>query len=819
MTNGDGAPSIPGVGGDAPNIYITATDGSVAAYNIETLIIDGLADLKAAATVLPLSALVDDGPPLVGRDIEVARAIEVLTNTGGTANILVVSGPPGVGKSALMRQAVLAAQVAGGFSQVLFADLRGYAGNPEDRVLPAIVLTKLLLLLGIADEDIAADPAEQALQYHQRLSELAAQGKPVLLWLDNASDSSQFETLRPAGPIHKVAVTTRETFGNIPKSQVVELEVMSPDEAIEVLTSSVCERNPGDVRLEAAPEFARRIAELCDHLPLALQIVAALLADEPDRPTSEVVDELASEEDRLNGLDYSADFSVRAAFALSYKRLPDNLQRLFRLMSVIPGGDVGVVAAGWLVSATHTAVRPQLMALVRSHLIQQHVRNRWSMHDLIRLYSAETSASEPEDASRALKSVVLHYLVGIAAAVDWLTGVPNEKGKRLLPSPQHAAAWFDAERATAIAIVRALGKDPNYLDVIVPFVAALGEILGTQRHWLKEFHDVAVIGASLVSDAQDRHYAACVMNHYGSALRQLGQFDGAMEAYRRAVEVADEIDDTGVADAARGNMANVYLAQGRDLEEVLEIYWADVHACRRSEPPNRPGEAGALSNIGAALSMAERYSQAIPPLRQAISINRDMGDEPGIAGAAKNLGASLSRLGLEEDDHQLCEEAIDLLKEAAEIYRVRANVSGWAETTNNLGQTQCQIRQYAEGIPNIEAALQYFEGSGETELAAKVRENLRTYREEARGQRSWGGAILANNRYRFTNISGGRLTQITVDPCGSTVIEVEGSPDPHAVPAPLEDGGSFVAVIRGEGVRITARNTRSTTPVTQSWRL
>jgi hypothetical protein len=130
-----------------------------------------------------------------------------------------------------------------------------------------------------------------------------------------------------------------------------------------------------------APEATRRLAKLCDHLPLALQIIAALLADEPDRPIIELVDELASEEDRLNSLEYDTDLSVRAAFALSYRRLPDDLNRLFRLMSVVPGGDVGLDAAGWLVALSHTAVRPQLMALVRSHLIQQNVRNRWSMHD------------------------------------------------------------------------------------------------------------------------------------------------------------------------------------------------------------------------------------------------------------------------------------------------------------------------------------------------------------------------------------------------------------------------------------------------------
>lgn len=465
--------------GAARNIYINATDGGVAAYRIDQVIIDGLAELQAATTVLPLEALIVEATPFVGRQSELTRIADLMSGSGDSpSSIVVVSGPPGVGKTALVRQAAIAAEVAGRFDHVLFVDLRGYADDPNARVQPAAVLSKLLVLLGVEDAEIAVDPAEQAIQYQQRLNGLAGEGKSVLLWLDNASEPSQFEPLRPASPIHRVAVTTRETFGRIPKPQVVDVDVMGSDEAVELLISAVRARNPGDRRLSQAPQVAPRLAELCDHLPLALQIVAALLADEPDRPIVELVEELASEEDRLSSLDYGTDLSVRAAFALSYKRLPDNLKRLFRLLSVVPGGDVGLVAAGWLISASHTAVRPQLMALVRSHLIQQHVRNRWNMHDLIRLYSAELSAEQPEDAERTLKVIVVKYLLGVGAAADWLTGVPNDNNRKFFPTAQHAAAWFEEERTTAIAIVLAVAKrpEPEYRELMLAFAVGLGEI-------------------------------------------------------------------------------------------------------------------------------------------------------------------------------------------------------------------------------------------------------------------------------------------------------------------------------------------------------
>lgn len=45
---------------------------------------------------------------------------------------------------------------------------------------------------------------------------------------------------------------------------------------------------------------------------------------------------------------------------------------------------------------------------------------------------------------------------------------------------------------------------------------------------------------------------------------------------------------------------------------------------------------------------------------------------------------------------------------------------------------------------------------------------------------------------------------IALRPFGATHVEVEGSPEPHIVPGPVDAGASFVAVVRGRGVRITA---------------
>ena len=59
----------------------------------------------------------------------------------------------------------------------------------------------------------------------------------------------------------------------------------------------------------------------------------------------------------------------------------------------------------------------------------------------------------------------------------------------------------------------------------------------------------------------------------------------------------------------------------------------------------------------------------------------------------------LAALARNENNRSYLEEAIELLQEAAKIYRERGNVSGWADIANNLGQTQCQLRRVRRRHP------------------------------------------------------------------------------------------------------------------------
>lgn len=79
----------------------------------------------------------------------------------------------------------------------------------------------------------------------------------------------------------------------------------------------------------------------------------------------------------------------------------------------------------------------------------------------------------------------------------------------------------------------------------------------------------------------------------------------------------------------------------------------------------------------------------------------------------------------------------------------------------------------------------------------------------------WKAESIGSGKFRFTNVSGGKLGMIVLTPVDLTEVRVEDGvrDDPHVVPKPIDAGESFVAVVRGKGVRVTATAVPSMTNV------
>ncbi|MDX3379530.1 NB-ARC domain-containing protein [Streptomyces sp. ME02-6991-2A] len=214
----------------------------------------------------------------------------------------VVAGLPGAGKTELVLQVAHRASQQGWFpGGILFIDLHGYDG--DRRVSPSRALGSLIQALGIPDRYVPDDLQDRARLYRSVLSTYAEQGRRILVIADNASDDSQARPLLSADSRIPVLVTSRHTLAGINNARMHDLAILDSASAVELLRRELCQaRGPDDSRVEDAPESAEKIAHLCGHLPLALRIVAALLADLPARPLSSMLKSLSDARNRLQRL-------------------------------------------------------------------------------------------------------------------------------------------------------------------------------------------------------------------------------------------------------------------------------------------------------------------------------------------------------------------------------------------------------------------------------------------------------------------------------------------------------------------------------------
>ncbi len=163
--------------------------------------------------------------------------------------------------------------------------------------------------------------------------------------------------------------------------------MLSPEAAAALLRHAVRRADPADQRVLDTGNGLEELAGLCGYLPLALHISAALLILEPGQTVAELTRELAAAQSRLSFLD-DGERAVRAAFDLSYRRLPAEDAELFRLLALNPGPDIGLGAATVLADRPLPKIRTVLRSLVQAHLLDC-VNRRWSMHDLVRDYAVE----------------------------------------------------------------------------------------------------------------------------------------------------------------------------------------------------------------------------------------------------------------------------------------------------------------------------------------------------------------------------------------------------------------------------------------------
>lgn len=556
-------------------------------------------------------------PVFVGRKTEHDALTEML-RSGRRARpapmAAVVHGMAGVGKTAFALR--WAHAVASRFPDgQLYVNLRGFE---EDGAAaePADVLRAFLAALRVPPPHIPDRLDALTALYRSVLAD-----RRCLIVLDNAKDGKQVLPLLPGSARSFVVITSRAALPGLVAatgSRTVALDLLSLPEATEMLAGRL-----GAARIAAEPEAALSIIESCARLPLALALVCARAAYHPGFSLAAVAAELAEARgdlDVFGATDGATD--IRSVLSWSYRALLAPAARLFRLLSVHPGGDIDARAAAALAGLPPARTLALLRELAAAHLVSERAPGRFGWHDLLRAYATELSRAD--DGTAALHRLLDYYLHTAHQAAGFF-GSPQDRMvpaaavpevvPRSFASYEEASDWFVAEHTTLVALT-SRAADAGFHGHVGGLAWSIRHFLDWSGHWrdLASVNEVALAVATVNDDNVAMAYA-----HRG--LARVASNDGQYEQAKKSLEIALDCfqvagEEFAVAYTHR-QLAGL-LRMARDYEGALAEAAAALEVFRSAG--SKVGEAGALTSIAASLARLGQHEEAVEPGLRALAI-------------------------------------------------------------------------------------------------------------------------------------------------------------------------------------------------------
>ncbi|WP_431986806.1 BTAD domain-containing putative transcriptional regulator [Streptomyces griseoflavus] len=646
----------------------------------------------AAAPVRP-AQLPATVPDFTGRASFVRELSEALASASGPeARVMAVSalaGIGGVGKTTLAVHVAHAARSAFPDGQ-LYVDLQGAGARSAE---PETVLGSFLRALGTPDAAVPDTLEERAALYRSVLD-----GRKVLILLDNARDAAQIRPLLPGTAGCAALVTSRVRMVDLAGAHLVDLDVMSPEEALALFSRIV-----GDERVASEREAALDVVAACGFLPLAIRIAASRLAARRTWTVSVLAAKLADERRRLDELQ-AGDLAVKATFELGYGQLEPAQARAFRLLGLADGPDISLAAAAAVLDLPADDTEDLLESLVDTSLLESAAPGRYRFHDLVRLYAracAERDEQPPSEREAALSRVLDFYLTTAAQVfaierpgdrlIDHLE--PTRYDGLRFSERQDALDWLYSEANSLLSSARQAVQGDSIRRGVDLLWAA--KDLGESGANSKQYELAAVAAKEAARSAGDRRAEGRARTALVNVHLVAGRYDEAEEEASRAVELARAVGDFIALYWAGNDRGIIALIQGRNGDAEEHLLTA-IDGSR--EDGNAPLEASALCNLSRVRLAMGNTAHAIELALEGIRIYDRLGLTLRLANARYALGLAYTSAGR-------AAEALTELTEALRIFRANRQRL-WEGTAHfRIAQAYFAARSPAKAAQHAEQAL------------------------------------------------------------------------------------------------------------------
>ncbi|WP_255954680.1 AfsR/SARP family transcriptional regulator [Streptomyces odontomachi] len=597
-------------------------------------------------------------PDFTGRTEVVEHLVGRLTETSAPSMVIeAVVGFPGAGKTTLAVHVAHAVRSAFPDGQ-LYVHLQAPNGRPAE---PASVLGAFLRALGTADTAIPDTLQERAALYRSILTD-----RRVLVLLDDAHDAAQVRPLLPGTEGCAALITSRVRMVDLVGADMVDLDVMSPEEGLRLLTAVV-----GEERVAAEQEAAVDVVAACGHLPLAIRIVAARLAARRTWTIAHLAARLGDPSRRLDELQ-AGDLAVRRVLEPAYGRLGPAQARALRLLGLPDGPDFSLDAAAALLDLPAARTEDLLETLVDASLLGSTAPGRYRFHDLVRLYARSCAERDETPAERdtALSRLLDFYLAtaagvyGIARPGDRLVEhlEPTEHPGLAFPHRRAGLDWLLAESGPLLACVRQCATGP-FLRKAADLLMAAVDLTESGAH-TQQYEEVARTvdaAAQAAGDHRSKGRARLFLTLVSRANGQLQEADDeALRALDAATAAADGLVLSWVP-SQRGTIAlheHRYAAARTQFEQAVTAFHDDG---------NRPGEATALSHLSLVHLKLDDTTTASALAQRGARLSSGQGPDLQFVDNRYALGLVLLREGRHAAAMKHFTDALEILREGGQL--------------------------------------------------------------------------------------------------------------------------------------------------------
>jgi tetratricopeptide (TPR) repeat protein len=612
----------------------------------------------------------------VGREKELTQ-LKAMLDSGENVAISAIAGIGGVGKTELATQ----------YARRNWEEYKAIAWIVETIGDIRPNLFSYFLKLGISvPEPLVGRPVGEQIQacWRQYLADVAVKDdEKILVVFDDISNLEAVKDAIPPFYPFRVLITTR--MRNLDPNLVatLPLDVLEPAAALALLKSLLGEN---DRRIANQTKIAEQLCQWLEYLPLALELVGAYLANDPDLSLADFFEQLQRlglDDDALQRSQItlnSAERGVKAAFDLTWQKLAANSRETALLLSLFASrGIVWEVVEVIAIAEELNEIRTPLAKTKKElnegkkELYRYHLLGFWqekgfyNIHSLIHLFFKEQLA---EQERFDLLPVVSNPLLAITPTIPQTPTL--EQITAISPFIPHLEALAEdlaespAGESPRQTYLRQRQKSIQDEDIgwiftsLGRFYQGQGDYTSAEP-WFEQCVEV------VKSRLGDRHPdVASSLNNLAILYYSQGRYELAEPLYEETLTLYKELlgERHPLVAQSLNNLAYLYQSQGRyELAEPLLVEALALFKELLGE--RHPSVAVSLNALAELYRLQGRYELAEPLHEESLALRKELlGDRhPSVAVSLNNLAALYNSQGRYKLAEPLHEEALALFKE------------------------------------------------------------------------------------------------------------------------------------------------------------